>query len=78
MAPLKTIKTTLVSAIFRQFGSCYLILQDKHNLHTLSLNIKLICTRQRLAFLPISKACTNKFYIFLQCTYIVYIESWQL
>ena len=59
-----------------------LILQDKHNTRTLSLNIKLICTwceivynrscqRQRLAFLSVSR--TNKFYIFRQCKYIVYI-----
>jgi hypothetical protein len=28
--------------------------------------------RQRLAILPVSKARTNKFYIYRQCTYIVY------
>ena len=46
MTPLKTIRTMLVSAIFRQFDSYldFLILQDKNNMHTLSLNIKLICT----------------------------------
>jgi hypothetical protein len=43
-------------------------------------NIKFICTakqawkaRRRLAILPVSKARTNKFYIYRQCTYIVYI-----
>ena len=48
---------------------------------TWSLNVKLICTRcettwkarQRLAFLPVSKARANKFYIFRQCTYIAYL-----
>jgi hypothetical protein len=30
---------------------------------------------QRLAFIPVSKACTNKLYIFQQCTYIVYVFS---
>jgi hypothetical protein len=29
--------------------------------------------RQRLAFLPVSKARTNKFYIYRRCTYIVYV-----
>ena len=29
---------------------------------------------QRLAFLPVSKVRTNKFYIFRQCTYIVYLS----
>ena len=28
---------------------------------------------QRLAILPVSKARTNKFYTYRQCTYIVYI-----
>ena len=59
----------------------FLILQDKHNIRTLSFNIKLIYTRcetcqkgsSKLAFLPASKARTNKLYIFRQCTYIVYI-----
>jgi hypothetical protein len=58
----------------------FLILQDKHNICTLSLNIKLICTRcetgkkasQRLTFLPVSKAGTNKLCILRQCKYIIY------
>jgi len=45
------------------------------------LNIKLIGTRceqarkahQRFVFLPVPKARTNKFYIFRQCRYIVYL-----
>ena len=47
MTPLKTIRKTLVSAIFRQFVSCFLDFltwQEKHNICTLSLDIKLICT----------------------------------
>ena len=59
-----SIRTTLVSRIFRQFGSCFglfdIAKQDR----------KLY---QRLAFLPLSKARTNKLYIFLQDTYIVYV-----
>jgi hypothetical protein len=31
-----------------------------------------LIARQRLAILPVSKALTNKFYIYRQCTYIVY------
>jgi hypothetical protein len=59
-----------------------LILQEKHNMHILSLNIKNKFalsakqdrkTRQMLAFLPVSKVRTNKLYIFRQCTYIVYL-----
>jgi hypothetical protein len=26
--------------------------------------------------LPVSKARTNKFYIYQQCTYIVYLHAW--
>jgi hypothetical protein len=40
-------------------------LQDKHNIRTLSVNIKCIC--QKLAFLSVSKARTNKFYIYMVC-----------
>jgi hypothetical protein len=29
-------------------------------------------------FLPVAKACTNNFYIFRQCPYIVYIYKWYL
>ena len=59
----------------------FLTLQDKHNIRTLSDNIKFICNRgepgernagQRLAFLSVSKAYANKLYIFQQATYIVY------
>ena len=41
------IRTMLVSALFRQFGSCFglLTLQDKHNICTMSEDINLICTR---------------------------------
>jgi len=65
------IRTTLVSALFKQFGSCFwdfLTLQDKHNIHTLFENIshshslrnraeKL--ANPRLAFLLFFKAGTN-------------------
>ena len=40
------LRTMLVVAIFRQFGGCFglFVFQDIHNIRTLSLNIKLICT----------------------------------
>ena len=39
-------RTMLVVAIFRQFGRCFglFVFQDIHNIRTLLLNIKLICT----------------------------------
>jgi len=54
-------------------------LQDKHNIHILSLNIRLICTRCEtgctyLAFLHVSKARTHKLYIFRQCTYMYIVN----
>ena len=33
------------------------------------------CTHQKLAFIPISKAHTNKYYIVRQCTNIIYIYT---
>jgi len=47
MTPMKTIRPTLVSAISDDLTVVFdfLILQDKHNIRTLSLNIQLICTR---------------------------------
>jgi hypothetical protein len=46
MTPMKTIRSTLVSDNLAVVLDI-LMLQDKHNIHvcTLSLNIKLICTR---------------------------------
>jgi hypothetical protein len=43
--PINLIQTMLVSALFRQFGSYFehLGLQNKHNIHILSVNIKFIC-----------------------------------
>lgn len=58
----------------------FLSLQEKENIHSLSVNIKLICVRYetatgqkgelktKLTFLPHSKARTNLLYIFRQCT----------
>jgi hypothetical protein len=42
MTPLKSIRTMLVSDNLAVVVA-FLILQDKHNKHTLLLNIKLIC-----------------------------------
>jgi len=65
------IRMTLVSAPFRQFGSCFelfLVLQDKHTLRTVSDDIKFVCTScekeqessPKTRFLPVSKARANK------------------
>jgi hypothetical protein len=83
--PINLIQTMLVSALFRQFGSYFghLGLQNKQNIHILSVNIKFICIccetgQKSLLCLHVSKACTNKFYISRQCTYIVYIPFYVL
>ena len=78
MTPFKTIRMTLVSAIFRQFVLDFLTLQDKHNITYIVVKYKInlhfaVKQARKTAFLPVSEACTNKFYIFRQCTYIVYI-----
>ena len=74
ITPLKTFRTTPVSAIFRQFVSCFelLILQEKHNIRTVSLNIKLAAkqARKRLAFLPVSKARVNYERKYERCGYV--------
>ena len=53
----------------------------EHNIQILFENISFICTRyehrtenftKMLPFLHVSKALSNKFYIFQQCTSIVY------
>jgi hypothetical protein len=41
-----------------------LTFQDKHNTRTLSVKIKFIQTYRETAFLLVSEAYTNKFYIF--------------
>ena len=66
-----------------QLLQVFLTQKDKHNIRPLSKNIKFICiccetgqqsSPKALFFLPVSKAHTNKLYIFQQCTYIVYIH----
>jgi hypothetical protein len=54
-----------------------LILQDKHNIrNAFALAAKQARkAHQRIAFLLVSKARTNKLYIFRQCTYIVYVHT---
>jgi hypothetical protein len=62
----------------------FLTLQDKDNKVTLSVNINALVNQARkpqfwLVFLPISKACTNNFYIFWQRVHIVCKSlSWYL
>ena len=80
-----TIENDLNDALFQIFSDNlevvldFLTLQDKPNIRTLSLNIKFIYTRcetglnSEPSILPVSKARTNKFYIYRQCTYIVYL-----
>jgi hypothetical protein len=73
MTPMKTIRTMLVSAIYRQIGSylglyditgqtqyTYIVVKYKINLHSQE-------------DIPVSKARTNKLYFFRQFTYIVYL-----
>lgn len=59
------------------------MLQYRHNIHVHCLEIsnlfvlalkQEIKSRYRLAFLPYSNACTNKFHICGQMMYIVYIQ----
>ena len=59
--------------VFRLFWYCrintntYIVV--KYKIHLYSLRNR----PEKLAILPVSKARTNKFYIYRQCTYIVYI-----
>ena len=46
----------------------------KYKIHLYSLRNRYEKLTRRLAILPVSKARTNKFYIYRQCTYIVYIH----
>ena len=78
MTPLKTIRTTLVSVIFRQFGSYFfglLILQDKHNIGTryivVEYEINLHSLRNRLENL----AKGLLFYLFVKLVLINLIFS---
>jgi len=59
MMPLQTIRTTLFSSIFRQFCSC-LELFDKHNIRTLSLNMKLIYTPCETAWTWTKDLCRGR------------------
>ena len=52
-------RTMLVSTLFRQFGSCFELFD--------------IAVCQKFAVLSVSKARTNKLYIFRQFTYIFYL-----
>jgi hypothetical protein len=70
-------------APIRQFSSCFGIftLQDKNNIHTLLVNIKFICTcekvpKARSDLFPVYKARTNKFYICRKyCLFIFYVSE---
>ena len=63
---IETIRTMLVSNIFRSFAGVldFFLLQDKNNIGTLPLNIKLICTRYDTGSL---------FYLFLRLVQINFI-----
>jgi hypothetical protein len=60
MLHFKTFKTTLLSAIFRQFGNCFGLfdIAGKSQYTYIVVNIKLI--GKRLSFLNVSKARANK------------------
>ena len=56
----KTIITRLVSALIRHICCCFrffFTLQDKHNIRTLSENVKFICTRCEIGQKSLTKAC---------------------
>ena len=88
MIPLTTI--CILELRFFLLFSDYLIvvldfvtLQDKNDIGTLSVNIKLNCTDckagqksslQARFFLHVYKACTNKLNFCVQFTYIVYVQ----
>jgi hypothetical protein len=69
----------IVSALFRQFGSCFGLFgipgqtQYTNEFALSGKQARKAC--QRLAFLPVSKACTNEFDIFVKCMIIVYYIS---
>ena len=67
MMHFKTFRTTLVSAISDDLTVVFdfLILQDKHNIRTLSLNIKLICTCKQV-------------YLFLKLVQINFLFSYNV
>jgi hypothetical protein len=82
---VKKIRTTLVSALFRQFNIClvcFLTLLYKYNIRTLSGYIKLICTRcethqkssQKDSFSNCFKASANKSFFSTMC--IVYMNKY--
>ena len=47
----------------------YIVVKYQIYLHSLRKRL------EKLAILPVSKAHTNKLYIFRQCTYIVYLSG---
>jgi len=63
------IRMTLVSALFRKFDNCFVLFvvakytQYMHIVGKYNFNFTRWETGRRLAFLPVSKAHTNKFYI---------------
>jgi hypothetical protein len=67
---------------FLNLGTIVLWLHDKNSTCTLSKNIKFICIRRKtvekcsasLTFLLVFKARTNKFGIFRQCIWILYLS----
>jgi hypothetical protein len=76
-----TLRRRAIGELFRpvtQWVQMNFIFNDNVRILCLSCNVKkvgkLVRFKQKgLAILPVSKARTNKFYIYRQCTYIVYI-----
>ena len=66
MTPMKTIRTTLFQLFSDNVAGIlnFLILQDRHNIRTLSLNIQLICTRCETGYKRIIKC--SLVYLFLK------------
>jgi hypothetical protein len=62
------IRTTLMFALFRQFGCCFVFF-----LHCMINNVKFVCTLCETGQKSSPKTCTNRFNVFRKCTYIVYM-----
>ena len=59
------VRTMIVSALFRQFGSCFgliMTLQNKHNIHILSIYVSIPTRKNIIIFNPdeINSTCTGK------------------
>ena len=73
MTPMETIRTTLVSAIYRQIGSYFGLFDIAGQTQYTYIVVKYKINLHSLGEIPVSKARTNKLYFFRQFTYILYL-----